>query len=349
MVTLAEAQTDFSTEEIYLDSASIGLPCRATTTALHEAVGHWAGGQARAPDYDQYIERSRAAYARIVGAPVEWVAITTPVSVATGHAAALLQPGDRVAVAREEFTSVLFPFLEAANRGVEVDLVDLDDLVDAIRPGLAMVAVSAVQSADGRVTDLEVLADRCRDAGVLSFVDATQAGGWLPLDATRFDITAQGAYKWLISPRGTGFMTVAPDLWERMPALAAGWYAGEDPWTSVYGPPLRLAPSARRFDVSPAWMAWVGAAPALELMADLGPDAVGKHNVAMTNRLREGLGHQPSNSAIVSIDLDDAAVSRLQAAGVVFASRAGRSRFACHLYTTTDQIDEVCSTIRGAP
>ncbi|MCP5029576.1 MAG: aminotransferase class V-fold PLP-dependent enzyme [Actinomycetia bacterium] len=347
MITIADAQAEFTSSGLYFNSASIGLPPRATITALHEGLGRWAGGLAQATEYDPYVERSRAAYAQLVGAAVDWVAITTPVSVATGHAAALLGPGDRVVVARQEFTSVLFPFLEAEKRGVEVRVVELADLLDQVGPGLTMVAVSAAQSADGWVIDLDTLAERCRDAGVLSFVDLTQAAGWLPINASRFDITAAGAYKWMISPRGTGFMTVAPDLWERMPALAAGWYAGDEPWASVYGPPLRLAPNARRFDVSPAWLPWVGAAPALELLVELGVDAVGEHDVALANQLRAGVGLEPSNSAILSLDLDGATVARLQNAGALFAERAGRSRFACHLYNTPAQVDRVVELITG--
>jgi len=34
-------------------------------------------------------------------------------------------------------------------------------------------------------------------------VDATQACGWLPLDAGRIDVLACSAYKWLCSARGT--------------------------------------------------------------------------------------------------------------------------------------------------
>ena len=40
---------------------------------------------------------------------------------------------------------------------------------------------------------------------------------------------------------------------------AANWYAGEDPWQTIYGLPLRLAESARRFDASPTWFSALGA------------------------------------------------------------------------------------------
>jgi len=40
-------------------------------------------------------------------------------------------------------------------------------------------------------------------------------------------------------------MSVKPDQGERLTPHAAGWYAGEDPHASYYGPPLRLANSFR--------------------------------------------------------------------------------------------------------
>lgn len=41
------------------------------------------------------------------------------------------------------------------------------------------------------------------------------------------------------------------------------------PSSSIHGGPLRPASDARRFDVSPAWHAWVAATPALRLVPRL--------------------------------------------------------------------------------
>ena len=90
----------------------------------------------------------------------------------------------------------------------------------------------------------------------------------------------------------------------------------------LFGPPLRLAASARRFDVSPAWFAWVGTAPALELIEQIGVDAIHRHDVALANRFRSGIGLEPSNSAIVCAELPGAA-ERLERAGIVAAVRGG--------------------------
>ncbi len=326
---------------VHLDTASVGLVPRVGADALHEAVDAWHRGQATAAGYDVYIAEARRAFSRIVGCPVDWIAITTPVSVATAHAAALLAPGDTVLAADEDFTSVLFPFLERERDGIIVRSVPLDHLIDSITDDIDMVAVSAVQSADGRRIDLDLLAATARAAGALTYLDVTQAAGWVSIDATAFDITACGIYKWLCSPRGAGFMTVAPHLWDKMRALAPGWYAGEDPWTSTYNAPLRQAASGRRYDVSPAWLCWVGAAPVLDLFADIGATEIGQHNIRLANAFRTGLGLDPSDTAMVSLDLTEAQVGTLQSSGVNFANRAGRSRFSFHLYNTDAEVEAV--------
>ena len=157
---------------------------------------------------------------------------------------------------------------------------------------------------------------------------------------------AVGGYKWLMNPRGTGYAYLAPALRERLRPDAAGWYAGGDPHASYYGPPLRLADDARRFDISPAWFSWVGAAPALEVVAEIGVPAIGAHNVALANRFLTGLGRPPGESAIVSVDVPDAE-QRLAAAGIRAAVRAGRVRASFHIYSTEADVDAALTALTG--
>ena len=162
------------------------------------------------------------------------------------------------------------------------------------------------------------------------------------------------AYKWLCSPRGTAYLVHHPTLGDRHPEfasrlvpLAAGWFAGEDPHDSYYGLPLRLAADARRFDISPAWHCWVGAAPALQVIATAGVAAIGRHNVALANTLLDALGEPRSNSAILTVPAERAAVERLTAAGVKFGTRAGRVRLAFHLYSTQRDVDIALDALLG--
>ena len=85
------------------------------------------------------------------------------------------------------------------------------------------------------VIDLDELCLRAGRIGARTYVDTTQGAGWLPIQADRFDITACHAYKWLCSPRGAGFLTVSNDAKTWLVPSYAGWFAGEDPWTSIFG------------------------------------------------------------------------------------------------------------------
>jgi selenocysteine lyase/cysteine desulfurase len=283
----------------------------------------------------------------MVGAPVEWVAIGSNTSSMVGLVAASLPDGARVLSAEPEFTSLLWPFL-AQGRGIEVELVAVDALADSVDERTDVVALSAVQSATGELADLDAVAGAAAAHGARVVVDATQACGWLPLDATRVDALACSAYKWLCSPRGTAFVSLRPELADTLTPLAAGWYAGVDPYASFYGTTLRLAPEARRFDVSPAWFPWVATAPTLELLLEIGIDAIHEHDLRLANRFREGLGLPPGDSAIVSAELPDVE-ERLAGTRVMAAGRAGLLRTSFHVYNTDDDVDEVLELLGRSP
>jgi selenocysteine lyase/cysteine desulfurase len=271
------------------------------------------------------------------------VAVGAAVSQFVGLVAASLPDRSRVLSTEAEFTSALWPFM-AQGRGIEVRCVPVARLAEAIDARTDLVAFSAVQSSNGEVADLDRVADAAAHHGALTLVDATQACGWLPLDGRRFDAVVCGAYKWLVSPRGTAFMSVHPELRERLIPHAAGWYAGEDPYSSFYGPPLRLASDARRFDVSPAWFSWVGTAPALEVLLEIGIEAIHEHDLRLANLFRDGLGLDPGDSAIVSAEVPGAE-ERLRETAVMAAARAGLLRTSWHLYNTEEDVERVLEAL----
>jgi selenocysteine lyase/cysteine desulfurase len=274
------------------------------------------------------------------------VAVGATVSELVGLIAAALPDGARVLAPDVEFTSLLFPFMVHADRGVEVATVPTERLAEAVDASTDVVAFSVVQSATGEIADIDGIVAAARHHGALTIVDATQACGWLPLADQPFDALACAAYKWLMSPRGTAFLAVRGELSSRLKPLHAGWYAGEDPHATYYGPPLRLAASARRLDTSPAWFSWVGTQPALELIELIGPPAIERHDVALANRLRAGLGLEPGRSAIVTATVPDAE-RRLGRAGIVSAVRGGHLRACFHVYNTRRDVDVALEALTG--
>ena len=332
---------------VYCNTATLGLPPSRTVEALADALEQWRTGRADAVAFDEVVERARAGYAGLVGVEPSAVAVGSQVSPLVGLVAASLPSGSEVLCAEGEFTSVSFPFLAQAGRGIRVREAPLHRLADAIGPDTTLVAVSAVQSADGALADLESIRAAAAEHGTRTLVDLTQAVGWLPVDAGAFDLTVCGGYKWLLAPRGTAFMTVTDEAAGMLLPHAAGWYAGADRWSSIYGSPLRLADDARRFDTSPAWHSWVGQAASLDLLTEVGPQALHAHSVGLARRCQSGLGLSPGDSAIVSLHVLPEAVRRLAEAEVVASMRAGRLRLSFHLVNDEADVDTVVGALAG--
>lgn len=343
---LDEARGLWTPQPGWLNTASYGLPPVTAWEALQEALAAWRGGKHSWEPWGEATERARASYARLVGFDPGDVAIGSTVSELVGLVAASLPDHARVLAPELEFTSNLYPWLAQERRGVEVVTVPTDRLLECIDERIDVVALSAVQSATGEVADLARISAAARAVDALLVVDATQAVGWLPVDDIAADAVIAHSYKWLMTPRGAALAAFGQRLRDRMTPLYPGWYAAERVHDSFYGPPLQLASDARRFDESPAWFSWVGAAPAFELVEQIGVAAIHDHDVALANRFRAGLGLPPGNSAIVSTSVDGAA-ERLAAAGIRAASRAGSLRVSFHVYTTEADVDAALDALAG--
>jgi selenocysteine lyase/cysteine desulfurase len=338
---------EFEPEGTYLNSATMGLPPRATLAALAAAQDEWRRGTAYAPGYDADVTSARAAYARLVGAPADTVAIGSQASPLVALVAAAVPDGSTVLVPEGEFTSVTFPFLVQGARGITVREVPLAEIAEHVDGSTGLVALAAVQSSDGAVAPLDAVEAAAARHGVDVLVDVTQAVGWLPVRAGRFAYTVCAAYKWLLSPRGTAFLTVRADRWERLVPAAAGWYAGEQPWSSIYGTPLRLASDARRYDVSPGWHAWVGTASSLALLEQVGVPALHDHALEVEAAFAGAAGLEPSGRAIRALTADDQVPALLTRHGIVAAERAGRLRVSFHVNNTVEEAVHAGGLLRG--
>ncbi|MDT0234610.1 aminotransferase class V-fold PLP-dependent enzyme [Curtobacterium sp. BRB10] len=334
----------------YLAACTAGLPTHGTLAAQRADLDAWSRAETSPARYGALVEQGRALFAALVGVPAERVATGSQTSVMAAVVAAALPDGAEVVVPDGDFSSIVFPFLAQAHRGVRVRSVPLDRLAASVGPDTALVAWSAVQSATGTVTDPAPVVAAARRVGALTLCDLTQAAGVLPVDATLFDITLTHAYKWLCAPRGVAFMTLSDTALGRLRPVQAGWYAGEDVWSSCYGPAMRLADAARRFDVSPVWQAWPGAVAALEHAVALDQQAVWRHATGLADRLCDALGSPRlgDGQAIVTFaDPDGSALRALTAAGLTASGRAGRLRIAFHLWNDESDVTDVVAALGG--
>ncbi|GAA4706399.1 aminotransferase class V-fold PLP-dependent enzyme [Streptomyces youssoufiensis] len=353
MESLATDRTvreQFAAETTYLNTASLGVLPRDAADAVRTAIAEYSVGRPYVREGFEAVQEARELFARLVGVDASRVAAGASVAVYAGLLATALPAGAEVLVADDDFSSLVNPF--AVRGDLKLRSVPLPELADAVRPGTALVAVSAVQSADGRIADLAAIRDAARAHGARTFVDASQAVGWLPLRADDFDYLATVGYKWLLAPRGAAFL-VTPDDRSDVTPVFAGWVAGEVPYDSCYGPVTQLARSARRFDESPSLLAYSAARHTLALIERLGPQRIGAHNAALADRFRAGLarlGHEPvaaPGSAIVAVPGLGHAAERLAAADVMVSSRNGFLRAAFHLYNTDADVDRALDVLGG--
>jgi selenocysteine lyase/cysteine desulfurase len=341
---LAPSEYEGSPTRGYLDTATYGLPSRSTLAAVEEALASWRG-RGSWLGWEQDGEACRELFARIIGAEPGDIAFVAAASVAAGIVAASLPVGAdaNVVLYERDFDSVLFPWRPLAEKGVELRTLPLDRLADGVDEKTALVAVSLVQSSDGRMPDLPAL----KATGVRLFLDGTQAVGGIPVDLGGVDYLVAHSYKWLLSPRGLCFFYVRADRLDEITPWLAGWKSRSDAFADYYGAP-ELAADAHRLDISIPWFSTGGARASLEMIAGLGPEEIGAHNLALARSFAAELGLPEPASPILRVQVDDAeaAVERLKRAGVSCSARSGSIRFAFHLYNDEEDVALALEALR---
>ena len=329
----------------FVDTASYGIPSIETFNKVQNALENWKGGTGVWEEWQDATDLARRSFAEIVGIGASSVTVGASASQLIGIIADSLSEGQVVVVPELEFTSNLFPWLVAQARGIRVIPVALGDIVERVAEGCDLVATSAVQSSTGEVVDLAAISEAAQSVGAMTVVDATQAIGWLPIEAGQFDAVVCAAYKWLCTPRGVAYMSISQRMGSKLSPTSAGWFAGEVIHDSYYGLPLRLAKDARRFDISPAWFSWVGAAAANSDLLKVGIEKIYNHNVELTDQLASALEIESRGSAILSIKVSDT----LDTANLPFraSSRGGGLRISFHLYNDLDDVDVVFESLKG--
>ena len=352
-------------ESVYLDAATYGPAAEPTAAAIHEFVRSWSRGTTRFEVWESAGEDCRGLFARLLNVSPTEIAAQPFVSTAAGTIAAQLAPGDRVVVNEREFASNLWPWLLQRERGVEVAIVpvrngrcELADYEAAAGKRVAIIAVSAFQSSNGWRAPLRGLAEIAHAGGGMLFVDACQGAGAIRLDPAEdgFDLLATDSYKWLMGPRGAGYMYLSPAARERFRPLSVGLHAARRPLGSFYGVEMNLSDTASRFDASASWISVVADREALGLLASVGIDAIEAHNLRLAARFRAGLVRlsldtdafpEAERSPVVAVAMSnpEGTVARLAGAGVVAAHRANGVRFAFHVFNDDSDVDRALEAL----
>ncbi len=205
----------------------------------------------------------------------------------------LLGPGDHVITTTVEHNAVLRPLYHmSAYQGVEVDYIPFDtngfvrpeDFVPKFKENTRLVVVNHGSNVIGTVQPIAEIGKLCRERGILFLVDASQTAGKIPVDmeAMNIDVVAFTGHKSLLGPTGTGGLYVREDVDIRHTRAggtgvksAVRHHLEEYPYRLEYGT-LNVAGIAGLY----AGVKW---------LLDKGMDSIHAHEMALTEKLRDGL------------------------------------------------------------
>lgn len=353
----------------YIDGANQGPLPRRALAAVRRAL-EWKRDPALLDDrlYFELPDRIRAAASRLLGCEPAHVAIATGASHGISLVACGLDwaAGDRVVVPRGEFPANALPWTALRSRGVRVDVVAPERLLEAIDGSTRAVSVGQVNFANGRRLELESIGRACEQAGAIFVVDAAQSLGAIPFDVgrCRATVVAAAGYKWLMSPYGTGFTYVHPDWVERFRLPAFNWatVAGADDFNRLVGLEPRHRPGSIRFDVpeTASFLNAAAMAESLEMLDEVGVDRAFRHSLALLDTVIDDLpaGYRvdsPLESAarstilrIVGPDPESTrrAHERLQSAGVAVSLRQDGLRLAPGIWTSASDVARLLEALR---
>ncbi|WP_243312490.1 aminotransferase class V-fold PLP-dependent enzyme [Fundidesulfovibrio agrisoli] len=231
-------------------------------------------------------ERTRAAFAAVLGCDPEGVALVPAVSYAMAVAAKNLPLAeDRVVLMLDEqFPSNVYPWLKMAPGRVRAvprpkEGTWSDAVLASVTPDVGLVALPNCHWTDGTVFDLAAVRAACDAVGAHLVVDATQSLGAMPFDmaAVRPDVLAASGHKWLLGPYGVSYLYLDAK-WRGGEPLEENWLnrEGSEDFSRLTEYRDGYRPGARRFDMGEvsSFALMPMASTALELIASWGVENV---------------------------------------------------------------------------
>jgi cysteine desulfurase/selenocysteine lyase len=313
----------------YLDTAATAQKPQAVIDATVRAMGAdyatvHRGVYARSAEMTLAFEAARRRVAQFIGGQENEIVFTRGATeainlVAHSWGGTHLKAGDRILLSQLEHHANIIPWQMLRDRtGVDIDIcpltadgrIDLDAAERMLTPAHKLVAFAHISNVLGSVVDVSRAAALAHHVGAKLLIDGCQAVPRLPVDVAALDCDFYvfSAHK-LYGPTGIGALWARAGILESMPP----WHGGGAMIDRVTFAVTTYAPPPARFEAgTPAIVEAIGLAAAIDYVEDIGIEAIGAHELALTARAREELRRLnsvtlfgPEDSAgIVSFALD---------------------------------------------
>lgn len=296
---------------IYLDNAATSWP---KPTAVYEVVDDFQrrlgsslgrGGYAEADEVSRFVQDTRTAVARLIGAESPDRILFTLNGTDSLNLAlhGILKPGDHVVTSVVEHNSILRPLRHLESRyGVEVTRVDCnafgvvsaEDFRTAIRPRTRLIALSHASNVTGALQPVTEIGKIAHEHGILFLLDAAQTLGHLPLSVSEIgvDLLAAPGHKSLLGPLGTGILYIRSGVEEFVECVRQG---GTGSASSNDDQPTELPDKYESGTHNVLGILGLGAG--IEYVERRGPDDIRRHAIELTDLLLAGLSDIPGIEA----------------------------------------------------
>jgi kynureninase len=353
-------------ETTYLISHSLGAMPAAAAERMAQYATTWATRGIRAWSEGWWTMPLEVGeqVGRIVGAAPGTTVMHQNVTVAEAIVLSCFRPVDprrnRVVYEAANFPSVRYlyqaqPDLEA------VVCEDGEAILGAIDERTLLVPISHVLFRSGEIQDVAAITARAHEAGAHVVLDCYQSAGIMPVGLAELgvDFAVGGSVKWLCGGPGNGWLSVRPDLVERLRSTLVGWQAHAEPF--AFEPELRYAPDVARFLTgTPNVPALYAATAGYDVVEEVGVERIRVNSLRQTElliRLADEAGfevrspREPAHrGGTVTVHVPDfEAVHReLGERGILCDFRPGAGiRLGPHFYNTDEELERVVAEIAG--
>jgi kynureninase len=355
---------------VYINSCSQGALSDAVRKAYDDYLADW--DEQGAP-WEYWVERgqaARAAFARLVNADADEVAVTTSLSAGVSALATGLRfagKRSKIVLTDFEFPTVGQIWHAQEARGARVvhvppatdGTIPFDHFERAIDEETAIVSITHVSYRTGSMLDAERVAQLAHERGALVLLDAYQSVGSLPVDvgALGVDFLAAGALKYLLGSAGLAFFYARRDVVQKVWPAATGWFADKDIFAMDHRDYSPASTAARFQSGTPPIPAIYAGIAGIELMQEIGIAETRTHVNELNSRLIEGLDElratlvtprRPKRrGALICVKSNsvEALVTALRREGIVTSSRDGNLRISAHCYNSAEDVDAVLESL----
>jgi len=366
----------------YLISNSLGAMPRAVYDKLHEYADTWATLGVRAwgnsfADQPTWWELKGAVgdkIAPLMGAPTKSVLVHENASIANSILVGALDFSDirrnKVVISDQDFPSDVYSVTRNLPAHIDVQIVcshdgitlDTDELLAAIDERTRLVSLSHVLFRSAYILPAAAIIEKAHAVGAQVLLNGYHSIGIIPVDVTALDVDFYigGTLKWMCGGPGGVFMYVRPDLLPTLQPRMTGWFAHQRPFAfDVEHFELR-DDSYRLANGTPAIAALYAIQPGIDIIAQVGIDAIRANSMRQTTFLIEraqAAGLQvktpldaEQRAGTVTLAMDHAyEISRaLIAQNIIIDYREGAGiRVAPHFYNTDEEVHAVIDAIRN--